>query len=244
MPVVIPELVHLFALSSDWPGSPPPSGIPSKIYVGEDSYDSAPAAPTTADTFAFGPDHPARGALDADPDSYWYTGQNYDSGFGGGGAFGNAYLTLPPYPLHTPITFRFYARNVDRGGDWPDGMPFEIQVNRVPLDDEPSSAWYSAEFTDQGDGVWMAEYTGYPIPLDDDEYHAVFRPRELMVFGAYLRMDLFHVTAEWEAAPTGGGLYRLRQRQTLPAADSWPLRQRHNGSHTGSWPLRQRQTGI
>lgn len=40
------------------------------------------------------------------------------------------------------------------------------------------------------------------------------------------------------------GLTRLRQRQTLPGADSWPMRQRQHGGHTGSWPLRQRQSGV
>lgn len=40
------------------------------------------------------------------------------------------------------------------------------------------------------------------------------------------------------------GLRRLRQRQTLPGADSWPLRQRQNGGHSGSWSLRQRQSGV
>lgn len=37
------------------------------------------------------------------------------------------------------------------------------------------------------------------------------------------------------------GMWRLRQRQSLPGTDSWPLRQRQNGGHTGSWPLRGRQ---
>lgn len=40
------------------------------------------------------------------------------------------------------------------------------------------------------------------------------------------------------------GMRRLRQRQTLTGADSWPLRQRQNGAHSGSWSLRQRQRGV
>jgi len=40
------------------------------------------------------------------------------------------------------------------------------------------------------------------------------------------------------------GSWRLRQRQSLPGADSWPTRQRQHGGHTGSWPVRQRQTGV
>lgn len=43
--------------------------------------------------------------------------------------------------------------------------------------------------------------------------------------------------------PTGG-MWRLRQRQSLTGTDSWPLRQRQNGGATGSWPLRQRQRGV
>lgn len=40
------------------------------------------------------------------------------------------------------------------------------------------------------------------------------------------------------------GMTRLRQRQTLTGADSWPMRQRQHGGHTGSWSLRQRQSGV
>jgi len=53
-----------------------------------------------------------------------------------------------------------------------------------------------------------------------------------------------HLPWRWRWVPKGLGLTRLRQRQTLPGSDSWPLRQRQNGAHTGSWPLRQRQRGV
>ncbi len=44
--------------------------------------------------------------------------------------------------------------------------------------------------------------------------------------------------------PETKGMWRVRQKQSLPGTDSWPLRQRQNGGATGSWPLRQRQTGM
>lgn len=48
----------------------------------------------------------------------------------------------------------------------------------------------------------------------------------------------------WDGADAPGGLWRLRQHQTLAGADGWPLRQRQNGGHSGSWPLRQHQSGV
>lgn len=65
---------------------------------------------------------------------------------------------------------------------------------------------------------------------------------------AYVRgvnvVGVIHQPWRWRWVPKGLGLTRLRQRQTLPGSDSWPLRQRQNGAHTGSWPLRQLQRGV
>lgn len=48
----------------------------------------------------------------------------------------------------------------------------------------------------------------------------------------------------WNRVSFPGGMWPLRQRQSLIGAGAWPLRQRQNGAHSGSWALRQTQTGI
>lgn len=55
-------------------------------------------------------------------------------------------------------------------------------------------------------------------------------------------LDVFF--AEYRFTVADGGLWPLRQRQSLIGGGSWPLRQRQHGAHSGSWPLRQRQTGV
>jgi len=70
--------------------------------------------------------------------------------------------------------------------------------------------------------------------------------------GAQIHVQITSITVETQVRPRryrwlyegSQGTWRLRQRQSLPGADSWPTRQRQHGGHTGSWPVRQRQTGV
>ena len=159
----------------------------------------------------------------------------------------------------TPGTPATTVRVAELPATWAPTWPVE---NSIPLSDwiTPSDlvAWPSATGTRParpgsaaGGTLSLAvPYSGTPRVVIATEAGWVEPANLADVFGDHARLIPNLTTARFRYTPpryrihTTGGVWRLRQRQSLTGTDSWPLRQRQNGGHSGSWPLRQRQRGV
>lgn len=145
-----------------------------------------------------------------------------------------------------------------------------IPGNSGGVDLGPSSVWTDPQIASSPQWAWpgadeSVSAVGDPavveldVPLDPVEDIAALAPATSLWWGGLAPAEGVSVQIEsirvytkvrprqyrWlYATPRGGGVWRLRQRQSLTGTDSWPLRQRQNGGATGSWPLRQRQRGV
>lgn len=147
-------------------------------------------------------------------------------------------------------------------------------IDRIPgslggADYGPSSVWADPQVTSSPQWTWPGasesvstvsgpQVVELDVPLDEVQDFAAFAPATSLWWGGIAPAEdvVVQITSirvyttvrpqryRWLFATPRGGMWRLRQRQSLTGTDSWPLRQRQNGGATGSWPLRQRQRGV
>lgn len=218
----------------EWPGG-------DVVHIGSNVYPDG----------AYPPGSPERSALIDPNESSWVAFKNGRSAvnvFPSGGTRGErGYVAALELPSAAVVPSAYvWAKWVDGylfeedEGEFGWAVSFHVRLGRssfdVPLGSSTGNPHTRDLTTRLGPGHYrfgyeMSSWVGARLNIDVNETSEDQR-------GTWM---VYHV--EIPEFATAGGLWPLRQRQSLVTA-SWPLRQRQNAGHSGSWPLRQRQTGV